>query len=64
MPAFGKITVERFEVFMSGAGPTMQQQHFDAGIVADPLGPDAKSALGRLDRNQLGAAGQDIVAAG
>jgi hypothetical protein len=37
-----KEAVERFQVLVRQVGAAMEQQHFDARIVADSLRPDVK----------------------
>lgn len=39
----------------------MKQEDFDAGVVANALGPDLKGAGGGLDGNELDAASEGVV---
>ena len=45
-------TVEHGEIVTGRARSAMEQQHLELRIVADPLDPDMKVALGSFDRNQ------------
>ena len=59
-----QVAVAGLQVLMGCAGPAVQQQHFEIGIVAGPLHPDAVTACRGADRDQPGAAAQHIVPAG
>ena len=46
--------VARLQVLVRGARAAVQQEHLQAGVVADPLGPDAERALGGVSPGSSG----------
>src|SRR6185312_5330160 len=55
--------VARLQVLVRGARAAVQEEHPQARVVADPLGPDTERALGRFHRDLPGAAAQYVVPA-
>src|SRR5436309_2605470 len=60
----GKVAVERLQILVREPGSPMQKEHLHLGIVADALGPDAKSSLRCLDGDLLDAGAQDVITTG
>ena len=58
-----EVAVERLEILVGSAWPAVQDQYLHRGMIADSLGPHAEGASGRVDRDQLDATAEDIVAA-
>lgn len=54
----GQEALEAFEIFMRGAGASVQEQQLHLGMVAEALGPYAECPFGRFYGNQLNTARQ------
>jgi len=52
----GQEALEGLKGLVGAAGAAVQQQHLDAGVVAEALGPDLEGTLGGLDGDELHAA--------